>query len=241
MEIGQRIKKIRQSLGISREELGEKLGLSKYAIAKYEQGQRTPDLALLLKISMVFGVTASFLIEPVFVNSTRFTNVLISKGISRSDLIKKFNLSNSDIEPFFNNSELTSGEQIILLEKISDFLQINKEYILGKSNNKNSNSDFITFHLQRILELTEDPNHVNISTLMTFIVDSMFFTIYSEALKNNIDILKVIHHLYENILQIKMVAEGKSDKNTPLKELKERHIKAIDKLIELSEYSPFED
>ena len=39
MEMGQRIKERRMEMGLTQEELGEKLGLQKSAIAKYENGR----------------------------------------------------------------------------------------------------------------------------------------------------------------------------------------------------------
>ena len=44
MEIGEKIKASRQKKQMSREELAKKVGLSKFAIIKYEQGQRIPKV-----------------------------------------------------------------------------------------------------------------------------------------------------------------------------------------------------
>ena len=56
MKTGYRIKYFRKLRGISREELATSLGLSKFAIAKYEQNQRTPDLNTLQKISETLDI-----------------------------------------------------------------------------------------------------------------------------------------------------------------------------------------
>lgn len=56
MDIGQRIKYFRQLRGISREQLANLIGLSKFAIAKYEQNQRNVDMGTLKKISEILDV-----------------------------------------------------------------------------------------------------------------------------------------------------------------------------------------
>lgn len=48
--IGIKIKTARKKHGLTQDELAKRVGLSKYAIAKYEQGQREPNLATLTKI-----------------------------------------------------------------------------------------------------------------------------------------------------------------------------------------------
>lgn len=56
-EIGQKIKSIRQSQGLSREQLAEKLNVTKYAIINYEQGQRGASIKILNKIAAALGVS----------------------------------------------------------------------------------------------------------------------------------------------------------------------------------------
>lgn len=58
-EIGNRIKSIRQSQGISRDQLAEKLNVSKYAIINYEQGQRGANIKILSRIADALGVPVS--------------------------------------------------------------------------------------------------------------------------------------------------------------------------------------
>ncbi|MGL5755437.1 MAG: helix-turn-helix domain-containing protein [Paraclostridium sp.] len=48
--IGIKIKEARKKKGLTQSELAEKIGLTKHAIAKYEQGQREPNLNILTKI-----------------------------------------------------------------------------------------------------------------------------------------------------------------------------------------------
>ena len=57
MEIGKRIKEMRQKRGITQEAMAQHFGLTPQAISKWERGVATPDIGLLPEISAFFGVT----------------------------------------------------------------------------------------------------------------------------------------------------------------------------------------
>lgn len=55
--IGNFIKEERQKLGLTQEELGEKLFVTRQAISKWEQGKSIPDYASLLQLIQLFSVS----------------------------------------------------------------------------------------------------------------------------------------------------------------------------------------
>ena len=57
MEIGNQIKALRQTRGITQETLAEKLGVSAQAVSKWERNSSTPDIQMLPDLSAFFGVT----------------------------------------------------------------------------------------------------------------------------------------------------------------------------------------
>lgn len=62
---GERIRAIRKSLGLTQENLAEKLGISKQAIVTYETGRREPPFKNLIGLSRVLNVTTDWLLgEP---------------------------------------------------------------------------------------------------------------------------------------------------------------------------------
>ena len=63
MSVGKNIKNIRQSKSISREDLSNALNLSVHAIAKYEQGQREPNIDTLNKIAVALDVSVNDLLS----------------------------------------------------------------------------------------------------------------------------------------------------------------------------------
>ena len=62
MELKERIALARKQAGLSREQLGEKLGVSRQAVSKWESGQSNPDVAYLAEMCRLFGVSSDWLL-----------------------------------------------------------------------------------------------------------------------------------------------------------------------------------
>ncbi len=63
MSLGEKIGQHRRSLGISQEELGARLGVSRQAVSKWETNAATPDMANLIALAREFGVSVAELTE----------------------------------------------------------------------------------------------------------------------------------------------------------------------------------
>ena len=59
MTLGQRISAYRKTLGISQEELGARLEVSRQAVSKWETGAAAPDMENLLALAREFGVSVA--------------------------------------------------------------------------------------------------------------------------------------------------------------------------------------
>lgn len=59
--VGNRIKQVRNLLGITQEEFAKQIGRSRLAIARYETGARTPDDTTIKLISEKFGISERWL------------------------------------------------------------------------------------------------------------------------------------------------------------------------------------
>lgn len=60
--LGDRIKELRNSLKLTQDELGEKVGASKFTMSKYERGINEPDVATLKKLSEVLDCSVDYLV-----------------------------------------------------------------------------------------------------------------------------------------------------------------------------------
>lgn len=62
MELCERIALARKGAGLSQEQLGEKLGVSRQAVSKWESGQTNPDVAYIAEMCRLFGVSSDWLL-----------------------------------------------------------------------------------------------------------------------------------------------------------------------------------
>ena len=63
MTLGQRIQEGRLRLGLSQEGLGEKLGVSRQAVSRWEADGAVPDTDKLIALSKLFGITLNELLQ----------------------------------------------------------------------------------------------------------------------------------------------------------------------------------
>ena len=60
--IGKRIVKNRKRLGLTQDQLAEKLGVTAQAVSKWENDQSCPDITLLSRLADIFGVSTDELL-----------------------------------------------------------------------------------------------------------------------------------------------------------------------------------
>ena len=60
--LGKRISSHRKKLGMTQDQLAEKLGVTAQAVSKWENDQSCPDIAMLPKLAEIFGVTTDYLL-----------------------------------------------------------------------------------------------------------------------------------------------------------------------------------
>lgn len=82
LEVGTQIKKYRSNMGISQEELAEKVYVSRQTVSNWETGKNYPDIHSVLLLSSVFNVSLDKLIKG---------DVEIMKNEIKETEIKKFN------------------------------------------------------------------------------------------------------------------------------------------------------
>lgn len=63
MNLNEKIRLLRENKKISQEALGEKIGVSRQAVAKWETGESIPDINNLIEISKIFNITLDKLLK----------------------------------------------------------------------------------------------------------------------------------------------------------------------------------
>lgn len=166
--LGNRIKKERENLNLSREDLAKKIGVSYSAIAMYEQGNREPSTSLLIKLCEIFNCSMDYL--------TGLSDYLNLEEIVYNipdDII----LSSSTILDIVKN-----------LTQITSFNEANnmlRQFILIKNNYDNSKEKFLEYIKKFNKETQKD-----ILKNMTFFMNNVDFSVsangnYSISLSDN--------------------------------------------------------
>ncbi len=63
MKIAQQVKQRRQALGISQEELAERIYVTRQTVSNWETGKSYPDIGSLIRLSDLFGVSLDILLK----------------------------------------------------------------------------------------------------------------------------------------------------------------------------------
>ena len=66
MKFNEKIVRLRKSKGMTQEELAEAVGVSRQAVYKWECGQSYPEVAKLLEIKLLFGISIDDLLDEAF-------------------------------------------------------------------------------------------------------------------------------------------------------------------------------
>ncbi len=94
--LGERIKKLRESKGLTQKELANQLGLTDGAIGFYEVGKRNPPLDTLNKLADFFGVSIDYLLGRTDIENLYKDKELIEK--QRKEMHKYFTIE--ELEEF---------------------------------------------------------------------------------------------------------------------------------------------
>ena len=91
MILSEKITELRKKAGLSQEEFGAEIGVSRQAVSKWEMSQTTPDLNKIMKISKFFGVPIDFLLKDEY--DLRFLennpkSTTFEKGSSETKMIE---------------------------------------------------------------------------------------------------------------------------------------------------------
>jgi transcriptional regulator with XRE-family HTH domain len=68
MKLEEKIFILRKQKGMSQEQLAEKMGVSRQSVSKWELGESAPDLANIVGLSEIFGVSTDYLLKDASIN-----------------------------------------------------------------------------------------------------------------------------------------------------------------------------
>ena len=102
MKFNEKLLKLRKEKGLSQEELGMEMQVSRQTISKWESGQSYPDFTRLVMLSDFFGMTLDELVKDIDVQEVR-ENSLINEKI---DSIYRVSQDVDSVYQTFQNNNL---------------------------------------------------------------------------------------------------------------------------------------
>ena len=143
MSLGEKISSLRKAQGLTQEQLAEKCSVSAQAVSKWENDLTAPDIALLPRLSELFGVTIDELlgVQRAEVVAVDKATVDISKLLLKIRIIDgdgdklNFNFPMSVAEQLIKNGKLSIGEgfeNLLVGIDFSQILPLVKEGAIGR-------------------------------------------------------------------------------------------------------------
>jgi cro/CI family transcriptional regulator len=170
-----RISEERKKLGLSQEELANKVGVSQKSISKYECGTRRPSYETLTLMANLFGVTVDYLlgndtksieqsppIKTASVSDTALKYWVDKTGLDYCEVALQLGISEQQLLSYLNDEKDIPCKQLIAL---SEICEVSTDCLLGLKN-KSRDRDFdntLPFHYnyniaERIKKLCQEHN-----------------------------------------------------------------------------------
>lgn len=93
-EFGENLKNLRKRRGMTQNELGAKVGLSKAVVSKYENGMGYPSFDVLVRIAQFFDVTTDYLLGVTKGKNVDVSGLTDSQIAAIHQLIAEFKIAN---------------------------------------------------------------------------------------------------------------------------------------------------
>lgn len=115
-EFKTRLRMLRESVGLTQEDLSKALGISRTRLASYEQGQREPNIELLEEIADYFNVDLDYLI-----GRSDSSSALLN-GMDLDELIEFIHKS-PEYKILLSKSQKLNKENLLLLIQMIDSMK----------------------------------------------------------------------------------------------------------------------
>ena len=94
IQFGENLRKLRTERGLTQKELGDRVGLSKAVVSKYENSLGYPSLDMLIKISAFFGVSTDYLLGAASKKTLDLSGLTDDQICAVSAIVSQFRKAN---------------------------------------------------------------------------------------------------------------------------------------------------
>lgn len=105
MILSEKITELRKRNGLSQEEFGAEIGVSRQAVSKWEMAQTTPDLNKIMAMSEFFDVPTDFLLKDEYDLSFLDNKIVDKKDASLGDSSEKSMIELSEVQKYIDTKK----------------------------------------------------------------------------------------------------------------------------------------
>lgn len=124
-----RLKEIRQKNSLTLEKMGEKVGIAKNTLSRYESGKREPKLEVWQKLADFFDVSVPYIQGFDEHRPNRIKKLRQLKKVSQGNLAKVTGLTNQAISQY-ENGKRNPNEKV--WQQLADYFDVSVPYIKGE-------------------------------------------------------------------------------------------------------------
>ena len=128
-----RLKEIRQKNSLTLEKMGEKVGIAKNTLSRYESGKRDPKLEVWQKLADFFKVSVPYIQGLDEHRPNRIKKLRQLKKVSQGNLAKVTGLTNQAISQY-ENGKRNPNEKV--WQQLADYFDVSVPYIKGEIDTK---------------------------------------------------------------------------------------------------------
>lgn len=132
MTLGEKLKEARKQAGLSQEQLSEKLGISRSAVAKWEADKGIPDIENLKALSGLLGVSIDYLVN----NGEDLDKAVIKEAIDLSKYDGKNCYEKKGQRIFDTVLGILTDAPFGTLDVFNELKNTDKQYYLVEQDNK---------------------------------------------------------------------------------------------------------
>jgi transcriptional regulator with XRE-family HTH domain len=87
--LGDRLRELREDIGLRQDELAIKLNISRSTYANYETSRAEPSISILLDIANIYGVSVDFIVGNTDIRDNYYKDQILCKYINKCLLLYK--------------------------------------------------------------------------------------------------------------------------------------------------------
>ena len=136
-----RLKEIRQKNSLTLEKMGEKVGIAKNTLSRYESGKREPKLEVWQKLADFFDVSVPYLQGFETQVPNRLRELRRSHGLTLKDTVEKVKEQKALIITADALAKYERGDRepkLEILQKLADFFKVSVPYLQGFDEHKSN-------------------------------------------------------------------------------------------------------